>query len=209
MIAFYKQRFSNAADFTFFMVGAFKIDEALPLLRALRRRAAVDRDGRPRTSRTSAITFPPTTETRQGREGTRAEERDRDQLLRRSAGRRSDGAGAGAGRDRRPRDRPARHPARGARADLHRVGGSGAGAAAARRRLHRGQLRRRAREHREDERARDAGSAAAARRKGRPRTCVNRAKETARRNYETQLRPERLLAAPLPGGADVGAGARR
>jgi zinc protease len=32
MIAFYKQRFSNAADFTFFMVGTFKIDEALPLV---------------------------------------------------------------------------------------------------------------------------------------------------------------------------------
>jgi zinc protease len=32
MLAFYKQRFANAADFTFFMVGAFKIDEALPLV---------------------------------------------------------------------------------------------------------------------------------------------------------------------------------
>jgi len=32
MLAFYKQRFSDAADFTFFMVGAFKIDEALPLV---------------------------------------------------------------------------------------------------------------------------------------------------------------------------------
>jgi zinc protease len=32
MTSFYRQRFSNAADFTFFMVGAFKVDEALPLL---------------------------------------------------------------------------------------------------------------------------------------------------------------------------------
>jgi zinc protease len=32
MVSFYRERFSNAADFTFFMVGAFKIDEALPLL---------------------------------------------------------------------------------------------------------------------------------------------------------------------------------
>ncbi|HTM25858.1 MAG TPA: insulinase family protein [Vicinamibacterales bacterium] len=32
MIKFYRDRFSNAADFTFFMVGAFKSDEALPLL---------------------------------------------------------------------------------------------------------------------------------------------------------------------------------
>jgi zinc protease len=32
MMTFYRQRFSNAADFTFFMVGAFKVDEAVPLL---------------------------------------------------------------------------------------------------------------------------------------------------------------------------------
>jgi zinc protease len=32
MVKFYHDRFSNAADFTFFMVGAFKVDEALPLL---------------------------------------------------------------------------------------------------------------------------------------------------------------------------------
>jgi zinc protease len=32
MAAFYKERFANAADFTFFMVGAFKTDEALPLV---------------------------------------------------------------------------------------------------------------------------------------------------------------------------------
>ena len=32
MLAFYRERFSNASDFTFFMVGAFKIDEALPLI---------------------------------------------------------------------------------------------------------------------------------------------------------------------------------
>ena len=41
MLAFYRQRFANAADFTFFMVGAFKIDEALPLLRATSASAAV------------------------------------------------------------------------------------------------------------------------------------------------------------------------
>ena len=32
MAAFYKERFSNAADFAFFMVGTFKVDEALPLV---------------------------------------------------------------------------------------------------------------------------------------------------------------------------------
>jgi zinc protease len=32
MLSFYKQRFSNAADFTLFMVGAFKVDEVVPLI---------------------------------------------------------------------------------------------------------------------------------------------------------------------------------
>ena len=32
MMTFYRQRFANAADFTFFMVGAFKVDETIPLL---------------------------------------------------------------------------------------------------------------------------------------------------------------------------------
>jgi zinc protease len=32
MVAFYRERFSNAADFTFFMVGAFKVDDVVPLL---------------------------------------------------------------------------------------------------------------------------------------------------------------------------------
>jgi zinc protease len=32
MIKFYRERFANAADFTFFMVGAFKMDDVLPLL---------------------------------------------------------------------------------------------------------------------------------------------------------------------------------
>jgi zinc protease len=32
MVSFYHDRFSNAGDFTFFMVGAFKLDEAIPLV---------------------------------------------------------------------------------------------------------------------------------------------------------------------------------
>jgi zinc protease len=32
MMAFYRERFADAADFTFFIVGAFKVDEAVPLL---------------------------------------------------------------------------------------------------------------------------------------------------------------------------------
>ena len=31
MSSFYRARFANAADFTFYMVGAFKLEEALPL----------------------------------------------------------------------------------------------------------------------------------------------------------------------------------
>ena len=32
MLSFYRARFANAADFSFVMVGAFKVDEAIPLL---------------------------------------------------------------------------------------------------------------------------------------------------------------------------------
>src|SRR5262249_16758643 len=32
MVAFYRDRFANAADFTFFMVGAFTVENAVPLL---------------------------------------------------------------------------------------------------------------------------------------------------------------------------------
>jgi zinc protease len=32
MVSFYRERFSNAADFTFFIVGAFKLEEAIPLV---------------------------------------------------------------------------------------------------------------------------------------------------------------------------------
>jgi zinc protease len=32
MVAFFRERFSNGADFAFFMVGAFKVDDAIPLL---------------------------------------------------------------------------------------------------------------------------------------------------------------------------------
>src|SRR5262249_18597784 len=32
MLSIYRARFSNAADFTFFIVGAFKVDDAVPLL---------------------------------------------------------------------------------------------------------------------------------------------------------------------------------
>ena len=71
MMAFYKQRFSNAADFTFFMVGAFKLDEALPLL--ARYVGGLPSTGtRLAVSRTSGSTSPRPSKQREGREGTRA-----------------------------------------------------------------------------------------------------------------------------------------
>ena len=93
--------------------------------------------------------------------------------------------------DRRARDRAARHPARGARADLHRVGGSVAAAAAARRRPRRGQLRRRAREHRQDDRRACCRKSQRMQKDGPSADLLNRAKETARRNYETALKQNR------------------
>ena len=58
MVAFYRERFANAADFTFFMVGAFKVDDGGAAARAVRRVAAVDRQEDRRSSRTSASVFP-------------------------------------------------------------------------------------------------------------------------------------------------------
>ena len=63
MIAFYRERFANAADFTFFMVGAFKVDEVAAAARALRRRRC-RRPGKP-TSQLQGrrrSTFPTATE---------------------------------------------------------------------------------------------------------------------------------------------------
>lgn len=60
LIGFYRDRFANAADFTFFMVGAFKIDDVLPLL-------AQYVGGLPSTAKAAStfkdlgITFPETT----------------------------------------------------------------------------------------------------------------------------------------------------
>jgi zinc protease len=60
MIAFYKDRFANAADFSFFMVGAFKVDEAIPLL--ARYIGALPSTGKPTsTFKDVAIRFPETT----------------------------------------------------------------------------------------------------------------------------------------------------
>lgn len=60
MTSFYRQRFSNAADFTFFMVGTFKVDEALPLL--ARYVGGLPSTGTPSSDfKDLAITFPAAT----------------------------------------------------------------------------------------------------------------------------------------------------
>ena len=62
MVAFYKARFANAADFTFYLVGTFKVDEALPLV--ARYVGTLPSTGKS-TSRFKdvGITFPPASET--------------------------------------------------------------------------------------------------------------------------------------------------
>ena len=71
MSNFYKQRFANAADFTFFMVGAFKVDEALPLL--ARYVGGLPSTGTPSSDfKDLGITFPARRRAREGREGARA-----------------------------------------------------------------------------------------------------------------------------------------
>ena len=145
MVAFYRERFSNAADFTFFMVGAFKVDEVVPLL-------AQYVGSLPSTGKATSqfkdvgIHFPDGVKRDRVEKGREPKSQtvisffadpDRDAVEQEKI----------LATNARARDRPARHPARGPRPDLHRVGRARPGAAAARRRAHRGELRRRAREH--------------------------------------------------------------
>jgi zinc protease len=69
MTSFYRERFSNAADFTFFIVGAIKVDEALPLV--ARYVGSLPSTGKT-TSRFKdvAIGFPSTTERARVSKGT-------------------------------------------------------------------------------------------------------------------------------------------
>ena len=67
MIAFYRERFANAADFTFFMVGAFKVDEALPLLAQYV--GSLPSTGKPTSSfKDVALHFPAATRAGEGRD---------------------------------------------------------------------------------------------------------------------------------------------
>ena len=61
MASFYRERFANAADFTFFMVGAFKLEEALPL--AARYVGSLPSTGTPSSRfKDVGITFPASNE---------------------------------------------------------------------------------------------------------------------------------------------------
>ena len=151
MIGFYRQRFSNAADFTFFMVGAFKVDEALPLLARYVGGAAVDRDSA--TSDFKDVgdrTFPPPASARRSRRGaSRASQTVISFFADPPA--RSDGAGAGDRGD-DVLEIALRDILREELGQTYTVSvGPVAAAAAARRRPRRGQLRRRAGEHRDDD----------------------------------------------------------
>jgi len=57
IVSFYRERFSNAADFTFLIVGAFKLDEAIPLVG--RYVGSLPSTGKPATTwKDTGITFP-------------------------------------------------------------------------------------------------------------------------------------------------------
>ena len=84
MLAFYKARFANAADFTFFMVGAFKVDDAVPLLARYVGGLPPTRRSRRRHFKDSAIHFPREHGRRRSRRDA-SRRADGHQLLRRSA----------------------------------------------------------------------------------------------------------------------------
>ena len=160
MLSFYRARFANAADFTFFMVGDVRSRRRDPAARPIRRLAAIHRQAH-RGVQGPRRPVPGQGRERPRREGTRAAEPDGDQLLRRSvAGSRR--TGARRRRDAGPGNRAARHAPRGARPDLHGVGRPRPVAAAARGRPRPGELRRSAGEHQGHDRPRHPGGPAAA-----------------------------------------------
>ena len=158
MLAFYRARFANAADFTFFMVGAFKVDDAIPLL--ARYIGALPSTGTATAHvQNLGIRFPATIErARSRKDASRGARRSSASLpirrairwsRRRSTPRSSCSTSPCATSCARSSGRPT--PCRSAsRSRLP-----------ARRRTHRHQLRLGAREHRSDDRACAAGSAAA------------------------------------------------
>ena len=143
MFAFYRERFSNAADFTFFMVGAFNVDAALPLL--ARYVGSLPSTGQ-RTSdfKDVGVRFPAAIVRGPGRKGREPTQPDRDQLLRRSVGR-SDSSRSGSSPRRRCSTRCCATSLREDLGQTYTVRRRPvAGAAAARRRSRAGVVRRRA-----------------------------------------------------------------
>jgi zinc protease len=71
MLSFYRARFSNAADFTFFIVGAFKPDEAIPLV--AKYVGSLPSSGKPASRfKDVGITFPPETRRERSRRARRS-----------------------------------------------------------------------------------------------------------------------------------------
>ena len=84
MASFYKEHFANAADFTFFMVGAFKLDDAVPLV--ARYVGSLPSTGKAASAFADlGIKFPPASETCRRRKRARAPRTDGPELLCRSA----------------------------------------------------------------------------------------------------------------------------
>ena len=201
MTSFYRERFSNAADFTFFMVGTFKVDEAVPLV--ARYVGSLPSTGRPSSQvKDVGIKFPPATERASVAKGREPKSLVAVSFSANSAARR-ERAGKGRGRGRSAGDRAAGHPARGAGRNLQRVRRAVAAAAADGRWFHGRQLRRGAGESRQDDRPRPAGGREAPE-DGPSPDLTNRAKESARRAYETSVKQNgfwlgRLQSAKLLG----------
>ncbi len=117
----YVNAFGNAADFTFFIVGTFKVDDVKPLLE--RYVASLPSKGQKSADVPKPIDFrfPAAVDPRRSGEGPRAEKRDRHHLFRRRDDRRRH-ASAGRHGKRRAGDPPARAAAREARRHLQRLG---------------------------------------------------------------------------------------
>ena len=155
MLGFYRDRFGNAADFTFFMVGAFQLDTAIPLIAQYV--GSLPSTGK-RTSQYKdlEVRFPS------------ANERVRVEKGREPRSQTVISFFADPSPDAGEQERIiaattvlstalARRAARGARADLHGVGGAVAIVAPARWRPYPCELRRRAGKHPVDDRARPPG----------------------------------------------------
>ena len=116
MVAFYRERYSNAADFTFFMVGAFKLDEAIPVVG--RYVGSLPSTGKPASKwKDIGGQVPRRDRTRDGGEGNGAEGTD-GPLFAADPSPDADEQSRVSAADGGARDRDARHPARGARRDL-------------------------------------------------------------------------------------------